>query len=70
MKTSTLRPTIDHFTVSSLALRGTRTDATLPANIVPQKAVGLSLADIAEVSDRVSVRHGLSVKRFLGWRAD
>jgi hypothetical protein len=63
MKTSILKPTVDFFTIPSLASLARKKDATLPRNTLERRAVGLSTADISQASEQVSLRHGLTVSR-------
>lgn len=63
MKTSTFTPVIDHFTITSLVTLAKKAKVASPDNAILQSGVGLSLADIAEVSDQVTTRYGLSIRR-------
>ncbi len=63
MKTSILKPTVDYFTIPSLVALTRKMGVVLPDNTLPQRAVGLSTADISEASDRASIRHGLTISR-------
>jgi hypothetical protein len=64
MKSMLFAPSIDHFSIPSLARVGKNFSAAARPD-VPElgPSIGLAVADIAEVSRRVTRNHGLNVKR-------
>ncbi|MEC5215378.1 hypothetical protein RCH09_000308 [Actimicrobium sp. GrIS 1.19] len=64
MKSMLFAPSIDHFSIPSLARLGKSFSASARLDAPEQgPSIGLAVADIADVSRRVTKNHGLKVKR-------